>query len=166
MILLLITAALSLFSGNFLDIRDYDLYFKSVAHLNDAFAYLLGIGFNEVVETDNSKTLQKDGVTVQLIKKPIADTHIALFKTFDFTICCFSLSNGIFYFSQDALISLDTKTFDLISINNELPGIFTRMAKYIRKGFNPSEKFVLTLAIHIQTLDLNKIKFPAENSDS
>lgn len=150
-------AALAIYTKDFDNVRDYDLFFRTSEEIETARKFLRASGFAESLSSW-SYTFIKSDVVIQLIHKNLYESVDKIFHSFDFTICCFAISDENIYYTSKAKNNLETKEFDFIftdCVNN----CFKRIAKYGVKGYVPSNKFITDFSKRIKEISVQQIEY-------
>jgi len=133
-------AVLSLFTGD-LKIKDWDLFFKSHSHLEQAKEIFNNIGFIETSNSEWSITLTKADVDVQLITRFYYIKFEGIFKKFDFSVCCFVIDKDNISYTKRAKEDVENKQMSFIYTEN-IATCIKRIARYGKKGYVPTDEFV------------------------
>lgn len=117
---------------------DFDLFFRQSTDLEAARRILERYGCKLVFACPKGELFtykSKDGLKFQCIFKKAFENVGSLIESFDFTVCQFAISNGILWFTDEALLSLKRKELHLNKLTYPVASIF-RAYKYRDKGFN------------------------------
>lgn len=151
-------AALAIYSEDFNGIRDYDLFFQLPEEVEIAKKFLKAAGFVESTLSNWSFTFTKSDVVIQLIHKNLFKSVNEIFNGFDFTICCFAISDGNIYYTSKAKNSLEAKQFDFI-FTDCVGNCIKRIAKYGAKGYTPSNKFIVDFSKRVKEIPIQRIEY-------
>lgn len=138
-------AALALYTGDFLRIKDWDVFFSSQKCWGEAKQIFESKGFVRTMESQWSVTFQLGGVDLQLVTRHFYREVSDIFRKFDFTVCCFAIDGDDFCYIMDAKNDVMAKQFNFIYTEN-LPTCIKRIARYGAKGYYPSAQFTLDIA--------------------
>lgn len=133
-------------------VNDFDLFFPTQKHLDDAIASLTLD--EKVINTDSALSVIIGGHRVQLVKV-ITRTPAEVINSFDFTICqaAFDLDDG-FIFGADFFQHLAQRRL-VFNINAEFPICsLYRVRKFIKRGFHFSGIEAIKLGLRIQALEI------------
>ena len=134
-------AALALYTGDIHQIKDWDLFFKSLDCWQHAKYEFEKMGFKWKMKSDWSHTLELSNVEVQLVTRHLYDRVDQIFDKFDFTVCCFALDGKDLCYTKEAKRDVEKKEFNFIYTEN-LTTCIKRVARYGAKGYMPSTAFV------------------------
>lgn len=149
-------AALALYTGN-LNIKDWDLFFKSYNHLEQAKEVFERLGFKQISVSEWSITLRKSNVDIQLVTRFYYQTHEDIFNKFDFSVCCFAIKKNKFYYTKQAKEDVEKKQLNFIYTEN-IATCIKRIARYGKKGYMPSDKFIEGIYDVFHSIDKKSIK--------
>lgn len=138
-------APLALYTGEYQQIKDWDVFFQSQERWEEARKVFEKLGFVETMKSDWSVSFQLGGVILQLITRHWYNDVSDIFKRFDFTVCCFALDGDDFCYINDAKNDITTKEFNFIYTEN-LAICIKRIARYGAKGYFPSTRFASDIA--------------------
>jgi hypothetical protein len=134
-------------------INDFDLFFPSTKHLDDAIASLPLD--DKTINTDSALSVILGGHRVQLVKV-LTRTPAEVISSFDFTICQagFDLDDG-FIFGEDFFQHLAQRRL-VFNIKAEYPICsLYRARKFIKRGFSLSGIEAIKLGLCIHSLEIN-----------
>jgi hypothetical protein len=133
-------------------VNDFDLFFPTEKHLNDAIASLPPD--DKRINTDSALSVILGGHRVQLVKV-LTGTPAEVIDSFDFTICqaAFDLDDG-FIVGADFFQHLAQRRL-VFNINAEYPICsLYRVRKFIKRGFHFSGIEAIKLGLRIQALKI------------
>ena len=143
-------AALALYNGEFNFLKDWDLFFNSMASYNRAYSRFADMGFEEICCSDFGKTLELKGYgeskssKVNLIDWFFPNDIEEIFNSFDFTVCCFAVKGDTIFYTKRAKEDEEQKLLNVVKLKKEnIVLTFKRIARYGLKGYVPSNGFVL-----------------------
>lgn len=137
-------AALALYTGDTNKIKDWDLFFSRSHACRYAYQEFKKLGFEQTNDSDWSITMEKSGVVVQLITKYYPTSVSKLFKSFDFTVCCFAIKGNDIMYTKQAAEDVEVGQFNYISSENPITTV-KRIARYGQKGFIPTTQCIKDL---------------------
>jgi len=138
-------AALALYTGDYNQIKDWDVFFSSRKRWGEAKQIFESKGFVKTTESEWSVTFQLAGVDLQLVTRHWYREVADIFRKFDFTVCCFAIDGDDFCYIMDAKNDAMAKEFNFIYTDN-LSVCIKRIARYGAKGYYPSGQFTLDIA--------------------
>lgn len=145
-------APLALYQGRLEQIKDWDLYFRSKADLDEAYKEIINCGFEKTYESEDGISCSKDSEIVQLITRRYCNSVENIFISFDFSVCCFAIEDDTLFLTPQ---SKNDAEKCLININNNR-GIHVntigRIARYGSKGFIPTADCMLTVAKELRNM--------------
>jgi hypothetical protein len=93
-------------------------------------------------------------IDIDIVKKPFANPLLCI-DAFDFTVCCFGLSFGSFFYHPSAAFDLLKRKLVVHALPHPVDSM-KRMNKYTKKGFTACNGTILTIAKAINELDASK----------
>lgn len=137
-------APLALYTGDVHKIKDWDLFFHDRPALDNAIRELVRFGFTHVNSTHWSDTYEKSGVLIQLILWRFYCSVEQIFRSFDFSVCCFAVDGPNIMFTKQAAEDVVKRELNFIH-TDDLGMCIKRVARYGQKGFMPSTECVKKL---------------------
>lgn len=120
--------------GKVLPGTDYDFYFNNKDDWSKVKKYFTENGYVKKYETENSYKVIKNNTEIDLVKLFYYNPKQTI-SSFDFTICCCSVSKYAIYHHETFFIDLAQKNIVLNNYNNPINSLI-RIKKYMKKGFN------------------------------
>lgn len=141
-------------------INDYDIYSPDLESYSKILDKFKEFGYRASFETDNSTSLFKDGLKVQLIKTYYISDIEHIINKFDFTVCTagYFFDTEEFVFHKDFFKDLAAKRL-VINPKTVYPiSTLNRVRKYIDKGYSISGIEFIKLALAINQIQLSTYK--------
>ncbi len=126
---------------------DIDIYFENRIDFESAKSYFLAGNGVITKENDNSCSILYDNRNFDLIKS-VYPTPLDALNSFDFTVCCCSVSkNGNIFYHMNYFDHLDTRKihFNKIDANKSI----VRLQRYILKGYTIDNEEIHKLCLEI-----------------
>jgi len=134
-------APLALYTGDVHKIKDWDLFFHDHSAIGNAVTELNRFGFNYVNSTNWSDTYEKSGVVVQIVNWRLYHSVEEIFKSFDFSVCCFAVDGPNLVFTKQAAEDVENGELNFLH-TDDLIMCLKRIARYGQKGFMPSTECI------------------------
>lgn len=134
---------------------DVDVFFRSKTDCEQAIDNLDAKGVQKIYSNDRLEGYLIRGLHIQLVKQRFFPTPADTVDNFDFTVCCAAVSHdGEVVIHEDFFEDLAANRLAIHNMSYPL-GTFSRMPRYIAKGFMPCSGTLHKIAKAIQTIDLN-----------
>jgi hypothetical protein len=144
------------FNGESLGKSDIDIFFKNDSDHLKAALHLKALGckvrphvncHGVVITKENHPVGTNEGLYIQLIFKERYPTMVELLDGFDYTVCQFGYSKGVFYTTEKAVIHEEKK---ILSWNDKCTQQYnmTRYVKYLQLGYTPEVDLFRKVFVH------------------
>ena len=146
-----------LYGGVLKELSDVDIFFPNQQNYDVAKSYFISHGYTLVYENENATRWQKENnpneCVFELIKIFYRDPKHCI-KAFDFTVCCCAIDRSGIYYHETFFMDLAGKNLIINDFRNP-EGTFSRIKKYMDKGFNIHKNQI--------TILFNAIRNPESN---
>ena len=150
-------APLALYTGDVHKIKDWDLFFHDHPAMSNAVTELNRFGFTYVNSTNWSATYKKSGVVVQIVNWRLYRSIEEVFKSFDFSVCCFAVDGPNLVFTKQAAKDVEKGELNFLH-TDDLIMCLKRIARYGQKGFMPSTECIKEIIKKAGGVDVDVIE--------